>query len=155
MYFKNPAAKRVEYRAPDPSCNPYLTFAAILMAGLDGIQNKIDPGQPIDKDIYELHGDEAKKVPQVPGSLTESLSALEKDHAFLLKGNVFTKDLIETWIELKRKREVDAVRLRARTLTSSSSTTICKRCFPTPRRPGGGFFFLLWHRHRYNGGHAF
>lgn len=112
MYFNKPAAKRVEYRAPDPSSNPYLTFAAILMAGLDGIHNKIDPGEPVDKDIYELPPEEARNIPQVPGSLSEALDALERDHAFLLKGDVFTKDLIDTWISLKRKREVDAIRLR-------------------------------------------
>lgn len=112
MYFKNPAAKRVEFRAPDPLCNPYLGFSAIMMAGLDGIQNKIDPGKPVDKDIYELEPDEAKKIPQVPGSLDAAINALEKDHVFLLKGDVFTKDLIDTWIDLKRTREIDSVRLR-------------------------------------------
>lgn len=112
MYSSSPKAKRVEYRCPDPSCNPYLAFAAMLMAGLDGIQNKIDPGAPIDVDLYELEGEEAKKIKQVPGSLTESLDALERDHAFLLKGDVFTRDVIETWIETKRKKDVDPVRLR-------------------------------------------
>ena len=108
----NPKAKRIEFRCPDPSSNPYLAFAAMLMAGIDGIQNKIEPPKPIDKDIYELEGDEAKQVAQVPGSLDAVLSNLEKDHAFLTKGGVFTDDLIDTWIKWKRKEEVDYVRLR-------------------------------------------
>jgi len=112
MYSEAPVAKRLEFRVPDPSSNPYLVFSALLLAGLDGIQNKIDPGEPLEKDIYELSPEEAKKVPQVPGSLSEALEALEKDHAFLLKGDIFTKDLLETWITLKRKKEVDPVRLR-------------------------------------------
>lgn len=112
MYSNNPKARRIEYRPPDPSCNPYLAFAALLMAGLDGIQNRIDPGPPLDKDIYELPPEEARRVPTVPGSLSETLDALERDHDFLLKGDVFTMDLLETWIEYKRKKEVDPVRLR-------------------------------------------
>jgi len=112
MYSRSEQAKRIEFRTPDPSCNPYLAFAACLMAGLDGIANKIDPGPPIDKDLYELPPAEAKRVKQLPGSLDEVLDALEKDHEFLLKGDVFTPDLIETWIEYKRKHEVDAIRLR-------------------------------------------
>ncbi len=112
MYSKTPAAKRVEFRPPDPSCNPYLTFAALLMAGLDGIQNQIDPGEPMDKDLYDLPPEEAAKIKQVPGSLAEALDALERDHEFLLKGDVFTPDVIETWISYKRVNEVDAVRLR-------------------------------------------
>ncbi len=112
MYSENPKTKRIEFRPPDCSCNPYLTFAALLMAGIDGIQNKIDPGEPMDVDIYELTGEEAKKVPTVPGSLEASLAALEKDHVFLLKGGVFTQDVIEVWIEYKRLKEIDAVRLR-------------------------------------------
>jgi glutamine synthetase len=111
MYSDSPAAKRIEYRCPDPSANPYLAFAAILMAGLDGIQNRIDPGDPVDVDLYELPPEEARKIKQVPGSLEEALRALERDHEFLLRGGVFTPDVIETWIELKRK-EVDAIRLR-------------------------------------------
>ena len=111
MYSENPAAKRVEFRAPDPLANPYLTFSAIMMAGLDGIENEIDPGEPLDVDIYELPEEEAKKVKQVPGSLQEAIACLEEDHEFLLKGDVFTKDLIETWIKLKKK-EIDAIRLR-------------------------------------------
>jgi len=112
MYSKSEKAKRIEFRTPDPSCNPYLSFAACLMAGLDGVANKIDPGKPIDKDLYELPPAEAAKVKQLPGSLDEVLDALEKDHDFLLKGDVFTKDLLETWIDYKRKNELDAIRLR-------------------------------------------
>ena len=111
MYSASPKAKRVEFRPPDPSSNPYLAFAAMLMAGLDGILNKIDPGEPMDKNIYELPPEELKKVPNVPGSLGEALDHLEKDHAFLLKGDVFTSDFIEMWISHKRK-EHDALRLR-------------------------------------------
>lgn len=110
-YSDNPKAKRIEYRPPDPAANPYLAFAAMLMAGLDGIQNKIDPGEPLDKNIYELPPEELKKVPNVAGSLGEALDCLEKDHAFLLKGNVFTSDFLDTWISHKRK-EHDALRLR-------------------------------------------
>ncbi len=110
-YSPNPKAKRIEYRPPDPAANPYLAFSALLMAGLDGIQNRIDPGDPLDKNIYELPPSELKKVPSVPGSLSEACDALEKDHAFLLKGDVFTEDVIHTWIELKRK-EQDQIRLR-------------------------------------------
>ncbi|MCC6647584.1 MAG: type I glutamate--ammonia ligase [Polyangiaceae bacterium] len=112
MFSPSPKAKRIEVRFPDPSCNPYLAFAAMMMAGLDGIQNKIDPGDPLEKDIYSLSPEELAKVPHMPGSLDEALDALEKDHEFLLRGDVFTKDLIETWIEYKREREADAIRLR-------------------------------------------
>ncbi len=112
MYSSSPKSKRVEYRCPDATCNPYLAFAALLMAGLDGVQNKIDPGEPMDIDLYELEGAEAKKIKQVPGTLPEALDALERDHEFLFKGDVFTRDVIETWIESKRARDVDAVRLR-------------------------------------------
>ena len=112
VYTRAPHAKRIEYRPPDPSCNPYLAFAAMLMAGLDGIKNKISPGDPLDADLYELSPEEAAKVRQVPGSLPEVLDALEEDHDFLLEGDVFTEDLIETWLSLKRTREVDEVRLR-------------------------------------------
>jgi len=112
MYSPSPQAKRIEVRFPDCTCNGYLAFAAMLMAGLDGIQNKIDPGQPLDKDIYELGPEELKGVPSVPGSLEEALEALEGDHDFLLKGDVFTPDAIEVWISYKRKREIDPVRLR-------------------------------------------
>ena len=112
MYSKSEKAKRIEFRTPDPTCNPYLSFAACVMAGLDGVANKIDPGKPMDKDLYELPPEEAAEIKQLPGSLDEVLNALEQDHAFLLKGDVFTPDLIETWIDYKRKNEVDAIRLR-------------------------------------------
>jgi glutamine synthetase len=112
MYSSSEKAKRLEFRTPDPTCNPYLSFAACLMAGLDGIQNKIDPGEPLDKDLYELPAEEATKVKQLPGSLEAVLDHLEKDHEFLLKGDVFTQDLVDTWIEYKRKIELDAIRLR-------------------------------------------
>jgi len=112
MYSPNPRAKRVEFRSPDPSCNGYLAFAAMLMAGLDGIQNRIDPGKPIDKNLYDLPPAEAKEVKSTPGSLEQALEALEADHAFLLRGDVFTKDVIETWLNYKRDKEIDAIRLR-------------------------------------------
>lgn len=112
MYSKSEGAKRLEFRSPDPSCNPYFAFPAMLMAGLDGIENKIEPPEPIDKDLYELEPEEAAKIKQLPGSLEQSLDALEQDHEFLLKGDVFTPDVIETWLNYKRKKEVDAIRLR-------------------------------------------
>ena len=112
MYSLNPQAKRVEFRTPDPSCNPYLAFAAMLMAGLDGIESRINPGEPIDKNLYDLPPAEAESVKSTPGSLNEALDALEDDQAFLLRGDVFTKDVIETWLAYKREREVDAIRLR-------------------------------------------
>ena len=108
----NPKAKRIEFRVPDPSCNPYLAFSAMLMAGLDGIRNRIEPPQPVDKDLYELPPDEAVNVPQGPGSLAEVIDHLEADHAFLTEGGVFTEDLIETWISYKRANEIDPIRLR-------------------------------------------
>jgi len=112
MYSPSPKAKRIEYRCPDPSCNPYLAFSAIVMAAIDGIQNKISPGEPLDKDIYDLPPEEAAAVPKAPGSLDAALDALEADHEFLLRGDVFTDDVVKTWISYKRKNEVDAVRLR-------------------------------------------
>lgn len=112
MYSPSPKAKRVEVRFPDPSCNPYLAFAAMLMAGLDGIENRIHPGEPMEKDLYELPPEEIAKIPQMPGALDEAIDALEADYEFLLKGNVFTEDIIKTWIEYKRDNEVDALRLR-------------------------------------------
>jgi glutamine synthetase len=112
LYSKSPKSKRIEFRCPDPSCNPYLAFPALLMAGLDGIQNKIDPVDPVDKDLYDLPPEELAAVPQVPGSLDASLDALEADHDFLLEGGVFTEDVIEHWIDYKRVREVDEIRLR-------------------------------------------
>ncbi len=111
VYSASPKAKRVEFRSPDPSANPYLAFAAMLMAGLDGVQNQIDPGEPMDKDLYDLPPEEAARIKHVPNSLAEALDALEADHDFLLKGDVFTPDVIETWIAYKRVNEVDAVRL--------------------------------------------
>ncbi len=110
-FSDSPKAKRIEYRPPDPSANPYLCYTAILMAGLDGVLNKVDPGEPMDKNLYELPPEELAKVPQVPGSLPEALDALGRDHEFLLKGDVFTRDFLETWISAKRK-EYDALRLR-------------------------------------------
>ncbi len=112
MYSPNPKAKRLEFRCPDPSCNPYLSFSAILMAVIDGIQNKIDPGEPLDKDIYDLDPEEMKNVPQAPGSLEEALRALRADHEFLLRGDVFTPDVIDTWIWYKTVNEVQAMQLR-------------------------------------------
>ena len=112
LYSKSPKAKRVEFRCPDPSCNPYLAFSAMLMAGLDGVQNRIEPPDPVDKDLYDLPPEELAKVPQVPGSLEEALSALEADQEFLKAGGVFTDDLVETWLGYKRLKEIDEVRLR-------------------------------------------
>ncbi|MBN1283676.1 MAG: type I glutamate--ammonia ligase [Proteobacteria bacterium] len=112
MYSSSPKAKRIEYRTPDPSCNGYLAFAAILMAGLDGIQNRVDPGKPLDKNIYKLSPEELKDVGRAPASLEEALDALEQDHAFLLAGDVFTQDAIDTWISYKREHEVNQMRLR-------------------------------------------
>jgi len=112
MYSASPKLKRLEVRFPDPSCNGYLAFSALLMAALDGIENRIDPGQPLDKDIYSLSPEELAKVPSTPGSLEGALAALEKDHEFLLKGDVFTEDVVEKWISYKREAEVDAIRMR-------------------------------------------
>src|SRR3989475_9225758 len=112
VYYKSAEAKRLEFRSPDPSCSPYLAFSAMLLAGLDGGKNKIEPPDPIDKDLYDLPPEEAMNVKQVPGSLEEVLNALENDHEFLLEGGVFTQDVIDTWIEYKRTRELDQVRLR-------------------------------------------
>ena len=112
VYSRNPKSKRIEFRCPDPACNPYLCFAAQLMAGLDGIRNKIDPGEPIDKDLYELEPEEAGRVKSTPGSLAEVLDALQKDHEWLLQGDVFTPDVVETWLTYKRERELAAVNLR-------------------------------------------
>jgi glutamine synthetase len=112
VYSSLPKTKRLEFRPPDPSANPYLAFSALMMAGLDGIQNRTDPGPPMDVDVYELAEEELAGVGHVPGSLDQALDALEADHAFLLKGDVFTEDLIETWIAYKRKEEADEVRMR-------------------------------------------
>lgn len=112
VYSESPKAKRLEFRPPDPSCNPYLAFAAMLLAGLDGIKNKINPGEPLDKDSYDLSPEDAAKVPSVPGSLDGVLAALKADHKFLLEGGVFTEELINLWIEYKTKNEVDPIRMR-------------------------------------------
>jgi len=112
MYSVSPKSKRLEVRFPDPSCNGYLAFAALLMAGLDGVENRIDPGEPLDKDIYGLSPEELKNVPSTPSSLGEALDALEADHEFLMKGDVFTEDAIYTWLDYKRENEVDPIRLR-------------------------------------------
>ncbi len=109
---QQPKSKSVEYRTPDPSCNGYLAFSAMVMAGLDGIENKIDPGEPLDKDIYGLSPEELKDIPSVAGNLEEALLCLKEDHAFLLKGDVFTQDVIEKWIEYKMEAEVNPVRMR-------------------------------------------
>jgi glutamine synthetase len=111
-FSKNPKSKRVEFRTPDPSCNGYLAFAAMLMAGLDGIQTKLDPGAPMDRNVYDMEEKSLRKVKGLPGSLEEAFRALEKDHDFLLKGEVFTQDLLEEWMDYKRRKEADAVRLR-------------------------------------------
>jgi glutamine synthetase len=112
LYSKSPKAKRVEFRCPDPSCNPYLAFSAMLMAGLDGVAKQIEPPDPVDQDLFDMPAEELAKVGQVPGSLDEALAALEADQDFLTEGGVFTDDLIETWIEYKTLNEVDEVRLR-------------------------------------------
>jgi glutamine synthetase len=112
MYSSSPKAKRLELRSPDPSCNPYLAFAAMMMAGLDGIENRIHPGEPLDKDLYSLSPEELAEVPHVPGSLDGALAALRADHDFLLKGDVFSSDLINAWIAYKSEAEADHVRLR-------------------------------------------
>ncbi len=112
MYSSNPKTKRVEFRTPDPSCNGYLAFSTMLMAGIDGIENRIDPGEPLDRDIYSLSPQELAEVPSAPASLSESLDALEADHSFLLKGDVFTEDVIHTWLEYKRERELKEINVR-------------------------------------------
>ncbi len=112
MYSPSPKAKRIEVRFPDPSSNPYLAFSAMLMAGLDGVERRLNPGDPLDKDIYSLTPEELAGVPSVPGSLPAALDALESDYEFLLKGDVFTKDVVETWVDYKRENEVDPLRLR-------------------------------------------
>ncbi|MCB1883320.1 MAG: type I glutamate--ammonia ligase [Geminicoccaceae bacterium] len=111
-YSNSPKAKRIEFRCPDPSCNPYLAFSAQLMAGLDGIRNRIDPGDPVDKNIYDLPPEELAHIPTVPGQLSDAIRCLEEDHAYLLEGEVFTTDFIESYIDLKRTTELDPIRLR-------------------------------------------
>ncbi len=110
-YSPSPKARRLELRFPDGTCNPYIAFSAMMLAGLDGIQNKLDPGDPLDKDIYSLSPEELKEVPRMPVSLEDALDALERDHEFLLKGDVFTKDVIEMWLDYKRERELSQARL--------------------------------------------
>jgi glutamine synthetase len=112
MYSENPKTKRLEFRCPDSSCNPYLAFSAMTMAAIDGIQKKIDPGDPMDKDIYRLSPAEYEKIGSAPGGLEEALNELENDHDFLLQGDVFTADVIHYWIKYKRENEVDAIRMR-------------------------------------------
>lgn len=119
MFHTSPKLKRLEFRPPDPSCNPYLAFSAMLLAGIDGIQNRIHPGEPLDKDIYDLSREQLKDVPSLPGSLDESLKALENDHEFLLKGDVFSQRMIERWIGYKREKEIDPLRLRPHPLEYS------------------------------------
>jgi glutamine synthetase len=119
MFSTNPKLKRLEFRPPDPSCNAYLAFSAMLLAGIDGIQNRIDPGEPLEKDIYDLSPEELKDVPTLPGSLDESLKALEADHDFLLKGDVFSTQLIERWITYKRDKEITPLRMRPHPLEFS------------------------------------
>jgi glutamine synthetase len=112
MYSASPKAKRIEFRPPDPLANPYLAFSAMLMAGLDGIERELDPGEPIDRNLYELAPEQLAGIPTVPTTLDESLDALEADHAFLTHGGVFTDDLIATWLDYKRTMELDELRLR-------------------------------------------
>src|SRR6267143_1232958 len=119
MFSANPKLKRLEFRPPDPSCNAYLAFSAMLLAGIDGIQNRIDPGDPLEKDIYDLSPEELKDVPTLPGSLDESLKALEADHDFLLKGDVFSQQLIDRWIAYKREKEITPLRMRPHPLEFS------------------------------------
>jgi glutamine synthetase len=119
MFSTNPKLKRLEFRPPDPSCNAYLAFSAMVLAGLDGVQNRIDPGDPLEKDIYDLSPEELKDVPTLPGSLDDALKALENDHEFLLKGDVFSPQLIERWIGYKRDREITPLRMRPHPLEFS------------------------------------
>ncbi len=145
VYSLSPRTKRIEYRPPDPSCNPYLAFPALLMAGLDGIKKEMDPGFPMDVDIYELEPEKAKKIKTVPGSLEETLKALEEDQEFLLQGGVFTTDLIETWIKYKREKELDPVRLRPHPYEFYLYFDVLGLCEgPHPRPPlrGAGVFLL-------------
>jgi glutamine synthetase len=160
MYSDSPKSKRIEVRYPDPSCNPYLTFAAMLMAGLDGIENKIDPGEPLDKDIYALSPQEAEGIPVMPASLEEALEELEADHEFLLRGNVFTEDALETWVSYKRENSdaAEAASTRVRALLRSLITN--PTTHPNTEAPSmldGASLFLasIWvgARGRLGGGH--
>ena len=120
MYSASPKAKRIEFRCPDPSSNPYLAFSAMMMAGLDGVMNRIDPGDPLDKDIYDMDPEELKNVPSTPGSLNEAIKALADDHEYLLKGDVFTEDVVETWINYKIDKEIKPMALQPETTGSTS-----------------------------------
>ncbi len=144
MYSNSPKAKRIEFRTPDPSCNGYLAFSAIAMAMIDGIQNKLDPGDPMDKNIYDLPPEELAQMESAPGSLEEALEALRQDHEFLLKGDVFTKDVIEHWIDYKMNNEVRPVISRP-ILMSSTCISIFKRILPTSFQPlaGRGIISLM------------
>ncbi len=133
MYSSSPKAKRLEFRCPDPTCNPYLSFSAILMAAIDGIQNKIDPGEPLDKDIYDLEPEELAKVPKTPGSLEDAVKALRADHDFLLRGDVFTPDVIDTWIWYKHTNEVQESSC-GRILTNFACIMTFKACRLTSER---------------------
>ena len=112
LYSANPKAKRIEFRCPDPTANPYLAFSALMMAGLDGIMNRIDPGDPLDKDIYDMEPEELQNVPSTPASLDAALKALSDDHEYLLKGDVFTEDVINTWIKYKFEKEIQPMALQ-------------------------------------------
>ena len=112
MYSQSPKAKRLEFRCPDPSCNPYFAFSALLMAVIDGVQNKISPGEPLDKDIYDLPPEQALEIEKTPESLAAALDSLQADHEFLMRGAVFTQDVIDTWIAYKREHEVEPMRVR-------------------------------------------
>src|SRR5690606_19820424 len=136
LYTQSPKAKRLEFRCPDPSCNPYLAFSAMLMAGLDGINNRIEPPDPVDKDLYDLPPEELAQVPQVPGSLEAVLDALEEDNEFLKAGGVFTDDLIETWISYKRTHEVDEMRLRPHPWEFALYYDLCAAPSGDPASPG-------------------
>jgi glutamine synthetase len=112
MYSPSPSAKRIEFRCPDPTCNPYLAFSAMAMAGIDGIENKIHPGEPLDKNIYDLPPEELDAIAKTPTSLDAALEALENDHDFLLRGDVFDEDIVKTWVDYKRERELAELALR-------------------------------------------
>jgi glutamine synthetase len=112
MYSASPKAKRLEFRCPDPTCNGYLAWTAMLMAAIDGIENKTDPGEPLDRDVYEMTPEELEGYAHTPATLEEALEALEADHAFLTQGGVFTDDLIEAWVTWKREEELTPLALR-------------------------------------------
>ncbi len=132
-YSTSEKARRPEFRSPDPSCNPCYAFSAMLMAGLDGIANKVEPSKPLDKNLYDLEPEETAKVESLPGSLDESLDALERDNAFLFKGDVFTKNVIETWLDYKRANEVEPMRLRPHPYEFALHYDIQPTTLPLPR----------------------